>query len=65
MTSERRASALNKQTRFNLSGMIRGLAGIGRDDPTIAVRLGITVSQVRGIRRDYGIEAGEQRWKGK
>jgi hypothetical protein len=58
------AEPMNEQTRFNLSTMIRALAGIGRDDPRIADRLGITVSQVRGIRKEYGIEAGEQRWRG-
>lgn len=58
------ATRLNEQTRFNVAEMIRRLAGIGRNDPSIAIKLGITVSQVRGIRRQFGIEAGEQRWTG-
>jgi predicted transcriptional regulator len=44
--------------------IIARFANAGIDDPRIAARLGITVAQVRGIRRRYRIEAGEQRWLG-
>jgi hypothetical protein len=55
---------MNEQTRFNLSELISGLARIGRNDPTIAAHLGISVSTVRDIRREYGIPAAERRWLG-
>lgn len=64
-SSRPRATRMNEQTRFNLSTMIHSLAAGGTDDPSIAIRLGITVAQVRGIRREYGIDAGEQRWTGR
>lgn len=60
----RRASRLNGPTRLNLSEFIGRFAAAGRE-PAIAGQLGITVHQVRGIRRDFGIEAGEQRWTGR
>ncbi|MER7126678.1 hypothetical protein [Micrococcus luteus] len=46
----------------NLRQMIGRFALTGRDDPTIAARLGITVGQVRRIRKKYNIAPGEQRW---
>lgn len=55
---------MNEQSRFNTTQLIAKLAGLGRDDPTIADRLGIKVSAVRTLRRAAGIEAGEQRWLG-
>lgn len=54
----------NDATRFNQGELIRNLAAGGVDDPTIAARLGISVSNVRRIRREDGIQAGEQRWTG-
>jgi len=42
--------------------IIARFAATGRDDPTIAVRLGITVSQVRALREEFGILPGETRW---
>lgn len=53
---------MNETTRQNLADLIAALARIGRDDPTIATRLGLTTDQVRRIRGDAGIAAGEQRW---
>lgn len=44
------------------SELIARLANMRRDDPTIAARLGITVSQVRALRKEYGIKPGETRW---
>jgi hypothetical protein len=35
---------------------------VERDDPTIADRLGITVAQVRGLRKEFDIPPGETRW---
>lgn len=59
-----RAEPITGQYRVNLSEFIFRLARAGNDDPSIAATLGITAAQVRGIRREYGIEAGEQRWRG-
>lgn len=56
---------MNETTRFNLSELVGSLARGGTNDPDIAFQLGITVSQVRDIRKDFGIEAGEQRWTGR
>lgn len=58
------AERMNEQTRFNVGQLIASLARAGSNDPDIAARLGITVAQVRRIRREDGIEAGEQRWRG-
>jgi hypothetical protein len=46
----------------NLAELIGRLAGAGRDDPTIAHHVGITVSQVRRLRAEFAIPAGERRW---
>lgn len=59
-----RAAPITGQYRVNLSEFIFRLARAGRDDPSIAATLSITPAQVRGIRKEYGIEAGEQRWRG-
>lgn len=56
---------MNEATRINVSELIRRLARTGTDDPTIAARLGLSVSTVRRIRDEDGIEAGEQRWTGR
>jgi hypothetical protein len=50
--------------RDNLAEFITRFALQGINDPRCADRLGITVAQVRTIRKEYGIEAGEQRWRG-
>jgi len=42
--------------------IIARFANAGRDDPTIAARLGITAAQVRGLREEFGIPPGETRW---
>jgi hypothetical protein len=51
-------------SRQAIANVIADLARGGVDDPSIAVRLGITVAQVRGLRRDFKIAAGERRWIG-
>jgi hypothetical protein len=48
--------------RENLVDLISQMAFAGQDDPTIASRLEITASQVRGLRKEYEIPAGERRW---
>lgn len=58
------AERMNEQTRQATAEIIARLANAGRDDPTIAARLGITVSQVRGLRRAFEIPPGETRWIG-
>lgn len=60
-----RARPITGPSRFNIAELVGSVARGGGDDPSIAARLGITVWQVRGIRRDFGIEAGEQRWTGR
>lgn len=55
---------MNEQTRFNTTTLVAALARAGRADPTIAARLGIRTSAVRALRREAGIEPGEQRWVG-
>lgn len=42
--------------------IIARFANAGRNDPAIAGRLGITVAQVRGLRKEFGIPPGETRW---
>lgn len=42
--------------------IIARFANTGRDDLTIAARLGITVAQVRGLREEFDIPPGETRW---
>jgi DNA-binding transcriptional regulator YiaG len=48
--------------RDNLADLIAQMAHAGQNDPRIAARLEITPQQVRGIRKEYGIPAGERRW---
>lgn len=55
-------SRLTGQTRENVAAMVARLARLGRNDPSIATTLGISVAQVRGIRDEYDIPAGERRW---
>jgi hypothetical protein len=50
------------QYRENLRALVARMAGAGVSDPRIAARLEITVSQVRGLRRESGTHPGEQRW---
>lgn len=57
-------AGMNEQTRFNTTQLIAQLARAGSDDHGIATRLGIKVSAVRTLRREAGIEPGEQRWIG-
>jgi hypothetical protein len=45
--------------------IIARFANTGRDDPTIAARLGITAAQVRGLRRQFGIPAGDRSPRGR
>lgn len=52
---------MNRQSRDNVAVFVESLANMGRDDPSIADALGITVSQVRSIRREYEITAGAKR----
>ena len=56
------ADRMNGPTREATAELIARFAATGRDDPTIAVRLGITVAQVRGLREEFGILPGETRW---
>lgn len=51
-------------SRQATANIIADLARGGCDDPTIAARLEITVSQVRGIRKEFNIPPGETRWIG-
>lgn len=44
------------------AAIVARFAMTGRDDPTIAARLEITVSEVRALRREYDIPPGETRW---
>jgi DNA-binding NarL/FixJ family response regulator len=44
--------------------LIARFALAGKDDPSIAVRLGISVSTVRRLRKEFGIPPGETRWLG-
>lgn len=44
------------------AGLVARLASAGRNDPTIATRLGISASQVRRLREEYEILPGETRW---
>lgn len=53
---------LNGPSRDATAELVARFANAGRDDPTIAACLGITVYQVRKLRKDYEIPAGEQRW---
>lgn len=57
-----RAEQITGPSRQATAEIIARFAATGRDDPSIAMRLGITVPQVRGIRRQFGIPAGETRW---
>lgn len=58
-------AGMNEQTRFNTVVFIAQFARAGWDDPRIADQLGIKVSAVRTLRRQEGIEPGEQRWLGR
>jgi hypothetical protein len=46
----------------NVIELVGQLARGGCSDPAIAERMGLTVSQVRRVRKDNDIPAGEQRW---
>jgi hypothetical protein len=50
-------------SRAATAEIIARFAATGRDDPTIAARLGITAGQVRGLRKEFGIPPGETRWR--
>ncbi|MEV4181659.1 hypothetical protein AB0J28_09450 [Streptosporangium canum] len=53
---------LNDASRQATAELIARFAATGRDDPTIAARLGIPVSQVRTLRTEFDIKPGETRW---
>jgi hypothetical protein len=55
-------TAISGVYKDNLVDLIGTLAAAGRDDPTIAARLGITANQVRRLRKEFDIPAGERRW---
>lgn len=55
---------LTGRTRENVIMLIGSMAGAGSDDPNIAIRLGLTVAEVRALRKENSIPAGEQRWRG-
>jgi hypothetical protein len=56
------AAKITGQYRANLAEFIERMARASISDPRIADRLGITVAQVRDIRKEYEIPAGERRW---
>jgi hypothetical protein len=56
------ADKIRGPSRSATAEIIARFANAGRDDPTIAGRLGITVAQVRGLREEFGIPPGETRW---
>lgn len=55
-------TAISGVYKDNLVDMIGQLANTGQDDPTIASRLEITTNQVRRLRKEFDIPAGERRW---
>jgi hypothetical protein len=58
MTAER----ISGTSRAATAEIIARFANSGRDDPTIASRLGITAGQVRSLRDEFDIPPGETRW---
>ncbi len=56
------ARNLNGPSRENVADLIAALAFQGADDPTIAVRLELSTSQVRMLREEFEIPPGETRW---
>jgi hypothetical protein len=46
----------------NVIELVRTLARGGSNDPAIAERMGLTVAQVRKLRKDNDIPAAERRW---
>jgi len=55
-------AAIQGPSREATAELVAQLATAGRDDPRIAVLLGITAEQVRDLRQEFGITAGERRW---
>lgn len=55
------SAPLSGPSREATAELVAQLALAGRDDPTIAARVGITVAQVRGLRGEYGIPPGARR----
>jgi hypothetical protein len=55
---------LTGRTRENVILLIHNLATAGSNDPQIGCRLGLTVREVAALRKENGIPAGEQRWRG-
>lgn len=53
---------LADHTQTAIAELVERLATAGRDDPTIAARLDISVSRVRALRKAFDIPAGERRW---
>lgn len=56
------ADQIRGPSRSATAEIIARFANAGRDDPAIADRLGITVGQVRGLRKEFRIPPGETRW---
>lgn len=46
----------------NQAAIAARFAMTGKDDPTIARVLECSVSHVRALRKEYGIDPGETRW---
>ncbi|GAB2918501.1 helix-turn-helix domain-containing protein [Nonomuraea fastidiosa] len=46
----------------NQADIIARFAARGRNDPTIAGVLGVSVTTVRRLRKEYNIPPGEMRW---
>jgi hypothetical protein len=59
------AGRIRGPARLETAGIIARFAGAGDGDPAIAGRLGITVPQVRGLRREFGIPAGDRSPRGR
>lgn len=56
------AERMNETTKFNRIELIARFAKAGTNDPSIAARLGVSVSMVRRLRKEAGISPGETRW---
>ncbi len=56
---------LTGPSRDNVIALIGQLAHAGTNDPDTGARLGLTAAEVAALREENGIEAGEQRWRGR
>ena len=59
------AGRIRGPARLATAETIARLASAGDGDPAIAGRLGITAPQVRGLRREFGIPAGDRAPRGR